>query len=79
MSIFVLFVLLSRIDHNYSFLIAGGAGVGKSFLIKVTAKYVEQILRLPGDHPNRPKVILLGPTGMAASLIGKNNYLCIFH
>ena len=49
----------------------GGAGVGKSFLIRVVAKYVEQILRRPGDNPDRPKVILLAPTGMAASLIGK--------
>ena len=47
----------------------GGAGVGKSFVISVIAKYVEKILRSPGDSPNNPKVILLAPTGMAASII----------
>ena len=52
-------------------IISGGAGVGKSYLIRVIAKYAEKILRLPGDHPTRPKVILLAPTGKAASLIGK--------
>ena len=40
-------------------------------MIRVIAKYAEKILRLPGDHPTRPKVILLAPTGKAASLIGK--------
>ena len=49
----------------------GGAGTGKSFVIKTIAKYAEKILRMPGDDPNRPKVILLGPTGISANLIGK--------
>ena len=31
---------------------------------------MEKIFRLPGDHPNKPKAILLAPTGIAASLIG---------
>lgn len=48
----------------------GGAGVGKSFLIIVLVKFIEKILRLPGDHPEKPKVALLAPTGIAASLIG---------
>lgn len=48
----------------------GGAGVGKSFLIRTLASWSERILREPGDHPHCPKVLLLGPTGMAASLIG---------
>ena len=49
----------------------GGAGTGKSFLIKITAKWAEKILRQAGDDPSKPKVLLLGPTGMAAMLIGK--------
>ena len=45
--------------------------MGKSFLINVLSKWIEFILRFPGDHPFKPKVLLMGPTGMAASLIGK--------
>ena len=56
---------------NFFVSIPGGAGVGKSFMIRALAKYVEKILRLPGDDPTKPKIILLGPTGMSASLIGK--------
>ena len=56
-------------------LILGGAGTGKSFVIKTIAKHAEKILRMPGDDPNRPKVMLLGPTGKSANLIGK--YLLI--
>ena len=44
-------------------------------MINVLAKYVEKILRCPGDNPSKPKIILLAPTGMAASLIGKSNDL----
>ena len=47
----------------------GGAGVGKTFVIKIVSKWAEKILRKPGDHPLKPKVLILGPTGMAASLI----------
>ena len=49
----------------------GGGGVGKSFLINLVKMWAEYILRQPGDHPLKPKVLLLGPTGMAANLIGK--------
>ena len=53
-------------------LLIGGGGVGKSFLINLVKMWAEYILRQPGDHPLKPKVLLLGPTGMAANLIGKN-------
>ena len=45
-------------------------GVGKSKTINVCAQYAEKYLRKAGDHPNRPRVLLLCPTGMAACLIG---------
>ena len=48
----------------------GGAGVGKSQTIKVLAMQSEKILRKPGHHPNRPRVLLTAFTGKAASLIG---------
>ena len=49
----------------------GPGGVGKSFMINCTAKWTEKLLRRPGDNPCKPKVLILGPTGMAANLIGK--------
>ena len=51
-------------------IIHGGGGVGKSMLINVTARYADKILTKSGDKSWRPKVLLLGPTGMSASLIG---------
>ena len=49
----------------------GGAGVGKTATIKVTALWAEKILRKPGDNPNHPRVLICAPTGTAAFLIGK--------
>ena len=50
-------------------LITGGAGTGKSFCIKSISKWTEAILRKSGDHPNLPRVLVVAPTGIAASLI----------
>ena len=47
----------------------GGGGVGKSATLKVCAQWVEQILRRAGDNLNKPRILLLCPTGMAASVI----------
>ena len=33
------------------------------------AKWIEKILRKPGDNPLKPKVLILAPTGIAANLI----------
>ena len=52
--------------------------MGKSYMIYVLAKFVEKILRQPGDSPSKPKILLLAPTGMAASLIGKSLFFPIF-
>ena len=49
----------------------GGGGNGKSHLINCTSKWLEKILRQPGDHPLKPYILILGPTGMSAILIGK--------
>mgnify|MGYP001199587282 CR=1 FL=1 len=54
---------------------SGGAGSGKSHVIRVVAKWLEFILRKPGDHPMKPKVLLLGFTGMAANLIGRRAFI----
>ena len=51
--------------------ITGGGGVGKTFLMRLTSKWSEIILRESGDHPEHPKCLLLAPTGVSAALIGK--------
>jgi hypothetical protein len=52
-------------------IVHGGGGVGKSYLIKTIAKWSEFYLREKGMNPLHPTVLLLAPTGKAASLIGK--------
>ena len=46
-----------------------GGGVGKSKVIKVCAQWTEQISRREYSTPGLPRVLLLCPTGMAASVI----------
>ena len=50
-------------------LIHGGAGSGKSTLIKVIYQYVTNILRREGDDPDCPYVVLGAFTGTAAANI----------
>jgi hypothetical protein len=52
-------------------IVTGGAGVGKSNVIRAVSKWGEKILRKAGDHPNKPRILLMAPTGMAASVIGR--------
>ena len=49
----------------------GDGGTGKTHFISIASKWGEKILTQEGDSPNRPKLLLLAPTGKAASLIGK--------
>jgi hypothetical protein len=51
-------------------LLHGGAGSGKSNVIRICSSWAEKILRKAGDHPNKPRVLLTAPTGTAASIIG---------
>ena len=46
-------------------------GVGKSATIRAIATHAEKILRQPGGNPNKPRILLCAPTGMAASVISK--------
>ena len=50
-------------------IVEGGAGVGKSRTIVTCSQWSEKILRQAGGDPNKPRVLLLGPTGVCASLI----------
>ena len=61
-----------KLDHQVEplrIVVHGGAGVGKSALIRVSAMHAEKILRKRGDKPNHPRVLLTAHTGKAASLI----------
>ena len=40
--------------------------------------WTEKILRSPGDHPDRPKTLILAPTGVAANLIGNISLPILF-
>ena len=53
--------------------VLGDGGTGKSYWISITSKWAEKTLIQTGDNPNRPKILLLAPTGKAASLIGNKN------
>ena len=50
-------------------MVHGGAGSGKSTVIKVMCQYIHQILRKDGDDPDCPYVLLSAFTGGAASNI----------
>ena len=49
--------------------IHGGAGCGKSYLIKVITLVCEYWLTYGNKHPDKPSVIKLAPTGRAANII----------
>ena len=55
--------------HQVGLILHGGGGVGKSKTIKVCSQWVEHILRRGGDNPSKPRILLMCPTGMAASVI----------
>jgi hypothetical protein len=50
----------------YTFL-SGGAGVGKSHLIKVIAEYCKRVLKRHGQNLEQPSIMLTASTGKAAS------------
>ena len=48
-------------------IVQGGAGSGKSLLIKTMAQWFEKILRQSGDDPDKPYVLVTAFTGTAAA------------
>ena len=50
-------------------IVHGGAGVGKSHIIHVCSSWAEKLLRQSDSLPSRPRILLLGPTGVSANLI----------
>ena len=53
-------------------MLEGNGGTGKSHVIKTISKWTEKILGGPGEI--KPKVLLLAYSGVAASLIGNDNF-----
>ena len=51
-------------------IIHGGAGVGKSYLIKILSLVAEMKLRQAGQSSDCPNVLVCAPTGKAAYIIG---------
>ena len=46
--------------------LTGGVGVGKSHLIKPIFMSISKLLSFKGDDPEKPRILILAPTGVAA-------------
>ena len=51
----------------FQIFLSGGAGIGKSFLIKAITKYLKQVLRYPNQNLDQPSVLVTASTGKAAT------------
>ena len=57
--------LLTIVETIPSF-ITGGTGVGKSYLVKILTTFLTNTFKLYSGTPVKRKVLLFGPTGVAA-------------
>ena len=57
----------------------GGAGNGKSFLIKGIAEYLKQVLRYPNQNIDQPSVLVTASTGKPATGINGFTLYSAFH
>ena len=62
--------LLSDNESPLYLYIAGEAGTGKSFLLKVMIEVTKHLKMAPGDDLKKPTAIVLAPTANAAYIIG---------
>ena len=67
-----------QIEPFYTFL-SGGAGVGKSHLVKVIAEYAKRNLKFPKQDLDQPSIMLTASTGKAASQIDGITLHSAFH
>ena len=51
----------------FQIFLSGGAGVGKSFLIKAITEYLKRVLRYPSQNLDQPSVPVTASTGKAAT------------
>ena len=54
------------IVESIPLLITGGTGVGKSYLVKILTTFLTNTFKLYSGIPGKRKVLLFGPTGVAA-------------
>ncbi len=59
-------------------MVHGGAGSGKSRVIKPLAEFMQDILQQPGDDPNCPYIVLASFTGAAAANINGQTLHSLF-
>ena len=55
--------------------LTGGAGLGKSYLMKTIFISVSKLLSFRGGDPEKPRILILAPTGLAAINIGGTTIL----
>ena len=61
--------LICQDDTNFYVYIAGEAGTGKSFLLRVLIEIVKHIKLKPGVELNKPSAIVMAPTANASYII----------
>lgn len=59
--------------------VTGGAGTGKSQVIKAIYHQASRILQQPGDNPDYPSILLTSPTGTASYNIGGTTLHAALH
>ena len=63
----------------FQIFLSGGAGVGKSFLIKAVTEYLKRVLRYPSQYLDQPSVPVTASTGKAATGINGITLHSSFH
>ena len=51
---------------SFHVFLTGGAGVGKSHLMKTIFMSISKLLSFKGGNPEKPRILILAPTGVAA-------------
>ena len=64
---------------SFQIFLSGGAGVGKSFLIKAITEYLKRVLRYPNQNLDQPSVLATESTGKAATGINGITLHSAFH
>ena len=63
----------------FQIFLSGGAGIGKSFLIKVITVYLKRVLRYPNQNLDQTSVLVTASTGKAATVINGITSHSAFH